>query len=125
METTDQSPTRLEALQEAAAMYRLARQFFSGTDDTETQFNLTVSLATTLSEQARFLDGVARTAQFAEASALEEEANQQIDQQTSLEAVADFKSSVAYTCVYRAQIAATREEAARLMARRLRRYRAP
>jgi hypothetical protein len=116
METTDQSPTRLEALQEAAAMYRLARQFFSGTDDTETQFNLTVSLATTLSEQARFLDGVARAAQLAEASALEEEASQQIDQQTSLEAVADFKSSVAYTCLYRAQIAATREEAARLMA---------
>jgi hypothetical protein len=111
MQTTAQSPTRLETLQESATAYQAALEYFTFDNDPETWVSVASSLAFTLSEQAKFLDGAAMTARLDEARRLGESALAATGTQTSPDITRTVKTVLANISLDCAQVAATPEEA--------------
>jgi hypothetical protein len=116
MQTTAHSPTRLETLQESATSYQAALEHFTHDNDPETWLSVTSSLAVTLNEQAKFLEGATKTARLDEARRLGDSALAAIGTQTSPDITRAVKNALANISLDCAQVAATPEEAAKLEA---------
>lgn len=119
MLSSDRSPTRLDVLQEAASIYQEVRKYNTDTtdpNDRDLWIRTTASLAGTFNERTKFLDGVAKTAQLVDAAVLVRTALDKVDEQASAEAKIYCKSTLADIRLHQAQIAETREEAARFLA---------
>jgi hypothetical protein len=112
MISTEQSPTRIQVLQEAATAYQTAREYYADTSDPDDWVTLTTSLANTINDQSKFLEGAARVSRLIDAAALVSDA---LTAQASANAMAQSKTTLAYIRLHQAQIAPTREEAASLL----------
>jgi len=116
MQTTAQSPTRLEVLQESGTAYQAALGHFTPDNDRESWISLTSSLALAFNEQAKYLEGAAKTTRLEEARRLGDSALAGTGEQTPPEITREVKTALATVALDRAQVAATPEEAARLEA---------
>jgi hypothetical protein len=115
MQSTEQSPTRVEVLQEAAAAYQAAREYYTGASDPDTWISLTTSLASTFNEQSKFAEGDAKGARLDDAEELANAALAALTTQTPAEVKIQCETILAYIHLHRAQLAVTREEAAGLL----------
>jgi hypothetical protein len=115
MQSTEQSPTRLEVLKEAAVAYQSAREYYTETSDPDVWIPLTTSLASTFNEQSKFLEGETKLARLDDADILANTSLAALAAQTSADVKVQSKTVLAYIRLHRAQLAATREEAGRLL----------
>src|SRR5262249_23722833 len=115
MQSTEQAPTRLEVLQEAAAAYQAVREYHSDASDSDAWISVTVALATLFNEQSKLLEDNAKAVRLDEAGALASTALAGVGAQTSPDTKEYGRRTLAYIRLHQAQIAAIREEATRLV----------
>jgi hypothetical protein len=116
METTRQSPTRLEVLQAAAVSYQAALEYFTYDEFRENWISLMTALTESLNEQSLFLVDPARAAQLEEARTLGQRALQEAQAGTATQVSPQIKTMLARNSRYRARLAKTQDEAVALAA---------
>jgi hypothetical protein len=114
MVSTDQQPSRVEVLQEAATAYQEALTYFDKDLDSDSWISLTTSLGYVLSEQANFMEPEAAAARLEEAEKLETTAADALTPDTRPDLAAWVRTTQALTYLSHARRATESKAVAEL-----------